>query len=76
MDSARKAQCVYAIFTGDKMMLLLFDCLVTLQLSDLVKLKGVQKTCHQRAVVERGLKCVQLVYGEVGKCLNCMISNF
>ena len=52
-----------------------FDYLVTLQLSDFVKLKDVQEICHQQAVVERGLKCVQLVYGVAGKCLNCTIGN-
>ena len=50
--------------------------MVTLQVLDIVKLKDVQKRCHQQAILERGLKCVQLVYGVAGKCLNCMRSNF
>ena len=52
---------------------IMLDCLVTLQH---LKLKGVQKICHQQAIVERGLKCVQLVYGVAGKCLDYMVSNF
>ena len=64
-------------FSRDEILLILiFDCLVILQLSDSVKLEGVQKICHQQAIVERGLKCVQLVYGEAGKCLNYKISKF
>ena len=55
------------------MIAVILDCLVTLQL---LKLKGVQKICHQQAIVERGLKCVQLVYGVAGKCLDYMVSNF
>ena len=64
-------------FSRDEILLILiFDSSVTLQLSDSVKLEGVQKICHQQAIVERGLKCVQLVYGVAGKCLNYKISKF
>ena len=34
-----------------------------------MKLEEVQKICHQRAVVERGMACIQLVYGAAGKCM-------
>ena len=53
------------------MIAVILDCLVTLQL---LKSKGVQKICHQQAIVERGLKCVQLVYGVAGKCLDYMVT--
>ena len=32
-------------------------------------MEEVQKICHQQAVVERGMACIQLVYGAAGKCM-------
>ena len=58
------------------LLLLIFDCLVTLQLSDIIKLKDVRKRCHQQAILERGLKSVQLIYGVAGECHICLRSNF
>ena len=49
-----------------------FCCLVTGQLSDVMKLEDAQKICHQQAVVERGLSCIQLVYGAAGKCMTAV----
>ena len=54
------------------MIIVILDRLVTLQL---LKLEGVQKICHQQAIVERELKCVQLVYGVAGND-NCYIGLF
>ena len=34
-----------------------------------MKLEDVRKICHQQAVVERGIACIQLVYGAAGKCI-------
>ena len=45
---------------------------VTQQLSDVLKLEDVKKICHQQAVVERGLSCIQLVYGVAGKCMTAV----
>ena len=46
-------------------------CLVTsMQLSDIAGLKEeVQKICQQQAIVERGLDCVQVVYGAAGQSI-------
>ena len=32
-------------------------------------LEEVRKICHQQAVVERGMACMQLVYGTAGRCM-------
>ena len=33
-----------------------------------MKLEDVQKICQQQAIVERGIACIQLVYGAAGEC--------
>ena len=41
-----------------------------MQFSDVVHhMEEVQRLCHEQAVVKRGLKCVQLVYGSAGECM-------
>ena len=41
---------------------------IAMQFSDVVHhMEEVQKLCHEQAVVRRGLKCVQLVYGSAGE---------
>ena len=49
------------------------SCLISsiaMQFSDVVHhMEEVQKLCHEQAVVKRGLKCVQLVYGSAGECM-------
>ena len=64
IDSFAIIICVCVLYTIDLHSLVYF----IMQLLDVTSLrKEVQNICHQQAVVEKGLKCVEIVYGAAGQ---------